>query len=122
MCDQASCVLEAGRMLEVQKIVSGRVSRFGNLYTLTISLTDVQTTRIEKTATRDHRGKIEDLLMVIIPEVSQELAEVEIERKPSVLKKWWLWTLVVGVGGGVVYVLSRDKEKESSTGSVSFEW
>jgi len=61
-CDEIKCLVRCGTSLDVQKIVGGLVTSFGETWVLTIRLVDVGTGREEKLFTRKHDGKMSELL------------------------------------------------------------
>lgn len=79
-CTSMDCAVEAGKILGMEQMVSGTVGRLGSLYTVDISLINVETSRIMKSLTRDHRGEIEGLIG-IMKSVADELAGVQ-EKTP----------------------------------------
>ncbi len=64
-CTSAECAVEAGKLLGVNKMVTGSVGKLGELYNINIRLFDVGTGRIEKTVGQKHEGSVEELLDVI---------------------------------------------------------
>jgi TolB-like protein len=70
-CTSTECAVEVGKLLNVQKMVSGSIGRLGNTYTIDLSLIDVKTAQIEKSFTRDYRGEIDGLLKVMESVASQ---------------------------------------------------
>lgn len=73
-CDETACLVEAGRLLPVEKMIGGSVGRVGNVYSAQIRLIDLMTGKVEKTATRDYRGELENLLMTGMRESAEELS------------------------------------------------
>ena len=47
-CTTTECAVEVGKMLNVQKMVSGTIGKLGRTWTMDISLIDVGTSQIEK--------------------------------------------------------------------------
>lgn len=64
-CTSTECAVEAGKLLGVQKMIAGSIGKLGALYNITIRIFDVETGRIEQTASKRHEGSIEQLLDVI---------------------------------------------------------
>ena len=64
-CTSTECAVEAGKILNVRKIVVGKIGKVGNTYTVDISTIDIQTSRIEASANRDHVGIIDGLLPIL---------------------------------------------------------
>jgi hypothetical protein len=64
-CTSTECVVEMGKLLNVQKIISGSIGKLGKIYTTDISLIDIKTARIEKSFIFDHEGEIGGLLKIM---------------------------------------------------------
>jgi curli biogenesis system outer membrane secretion channel CsgG len=60
-CTSSECVVQAGRMLGVQKMVAGSLDKLGELYTINLRLINVETGKIDTVASDDYRGPIEDV-------------------------------------------------------------
>lgn len=60
-CYDVSCLVEAGRILGAQRIVTGSVNRLGRKYIVELRAANVVNGRIEALETIDHRGPVEDL-------------------------------------------------------------
>src|SRR4030042_536036 len=58
-CTSTECAVEVGKLLNVQKMVSGSIGRIGETYTIDLSLIDVATAAIEQSFIRDHPGAID---------------------------------------------------------------
>jgi TolB-like protein len=61
-CTSTECAVEVGRLLNVQKMVSGSIGKIGRTYTIDLALIDVQTSQIENSFIRDYQGEIDGLL------------------------------------------------------------
>ncbi len=72
-CTSAECAVEVGKLLNVQKIVTGSIGKIGSVYSINIRMIDIETAKIEQTIRKRHQGKIEGLLDVM-GQVSNELA------------------------------------------------
>jgi TolB-like protein len=95
-CTSAECAVEVGKLLGVQKMVTGSIGKLGALYTVDARMFDVQTGEIERVSKREHRGGIEgliDLLGVVtkdlagIEEEPEEIAAVEPAKVEKPKKK-----------------------------------
>ena len=64
-CTSDECFVEAGKILNVKKVIAGSVGKIGSTYILNIRLIDIETSKIEKVVNKKHRGKIEGLLLLI---------------------------------------------------------
>lgn len=61
---QVANLVEYGRQLSAQKIIGGFVTSFGSAWVVTMRLVDVTTGVEEATVTREHQGRMEDLLLI----------------------------------------------------------
>ena len=123
-CTSAECAVEVGKLLGVQKMVTGSIGKLGALYTVDARMFDVQTGEIERVSKREHRGGIEgliDLLGVVtkdlagIEEEPEEIAAVEPAKVEKPKKKGsklfiWIGALAVSAGGGAAYYLLTQDE------------
>jgi len=97
-CTTTECAVEMGRLLNVEKMISGSIGKLGKTYTIDLSLIDVQTARIEKSFFRDFKGEIDgllDLMEVIANQIAAiaggkiplttdiEMASMEITSDPD---------------------------------------
>jgi TolB-like protein len=80
-CTTTECAVEMGRMLNVQKMISGTIGKLGATYTIDLSLIDVQTAQIEKSFFRDYKGEIDGLLSMM-QEISNQMAEIVYAKVP----------------------------------------
>lgn len=73
-CDETACLVEAGRLLPVQKMIGGSAGKVGNVFSAQIRLIDLKTGKVEKTATRDYQGQLDFLLTAGMRESAEELS------------------------------------------------
>lgn len=73
-CTGDECVVIAGRMLGLQQMVAGAVSKFGRIYTITLRLIDVESGKILAMSFVDSEGSIEDVLLQSTKEAVRKLA------------------------------------------------
>ncbi|MBI5818981.1 MAG: hypothetical protein HZA88_08325 [Verrucomicrobia bacterium] len=64
MCDNAQGLVKAGKMLDVNRVLGGQVSKFGNVWTVSLHLVDVSTARLLGSRAVPYEGRMEDLLTV----------------------------------------------------------
>jgi hypothetical protein len=64
-CTSTECAVEIGKILNIQKIFTGKIGRVGNTYTIDISYIDIETSRIERSFNRDHEGDIDGILPIL---------------------------------------------------------
>jgi hypothetical protein len=87
-CTTTECAVEMGRMLNVQKMMSGTIGKLGATYTIDLSLIDVETAQIEKSFFRDYKGEIDGLLS-LMQTIANQMAEIvyakaqPLEKKPA---------------------------------------
>ncbi|MBI5117118.1 SUMF1/EgtB/PvdO family nonheme iron enzyme [Candidatus Poribacteria bacterium] len=75
-CVSTECVVEAGRILGVEKMVSGTIGKVGVTYTINLRLIDVGTGNVERMAKETCRCEIDDLIYVV-GAAAKALAESE---------------------------------------------
>ena len=76
-CTTVECAVEIGQLLNVRSIVAGSIGKIEELYSISLRMIDVQTGAIVKTATKDYRGKLSEVLTEVIPEIAEILAMEE---------------------------------------------
>ncbi len=64
-CTSSECAVEAGRMLGVEKMVTGNIARLGDTYYISVTVTNVETGEVESIADEKRRGEIELLFDAI---------------------------------------------------------
>jgi len=74
LCDEASCLVEVGKMISVKQMVGGSIGKIGNIYSMQVRLVDVETGKVLKTVEEDYHGSIELLLTNVTPRVARKLA------------------------------------------------
>jgi hypothetical protein len=74
-CSNVECIVEAGKILKVEKIFAGVIGKIGRLYTVNIQMVDVATGQIQINKSRQHEGAIEDLATIVMPEMASEMTE-----------------------------------------------
>ncbi|MBI4726919.1 SUMF1/EgtB/PvdO family nonheme iron enzyme [candidate division TA06 bacterium] len=61
-CDQGACLVEAGQLLGVQKMVGGTIGKLGAVYSLQLRVIDVKTGAIDKAFSKSYAGDVSILL------------------------------------------------------------
>jgi TolB-like protein len=64
MCDNAQGLVKVGKMLDVNRVLGGQVSKFGNVWTVSLNLVDVSTAKLLGSRAVPYEGRMEDLLTV----------------------------------------------------------
>lgn len=72
-CDAVACLVEAGRLLAVQKIIGGSIGQIGQVISIQVRIIDLRTGAVERTAVRDYSGGVEMVLTQGMREVALEL-------------------------------------------------
>ncbi|MCF7804416.1 MAG: hypothetical protein K9N46_14730 [Candidatus Marinimicrobia bacterium] len=73
-CTSTECLVEVGRVLGVEKMVGGSVSRVGNTFSIAARFVNVESAEITGVATYDYEGQIDGLLRNGMKAVAHELA------------------------------------------------
>ncbi|MFC2088132.1 PEGA domain-containing protein [Calditrichota bacterium] len=79
-CTTTECAVEVGKMLNVQKMVSGTIGKLGQTWTMDISLIDIETSHIEKSFFQDFKGEIDGLLTEI-ESVAVQIANISAKKE-----------------------------------------
>ena len=61
-CSTDECMVEVGKLIGVEKIVGGSISKVGRTYSVSSRIVSVETGKILKGATYDYKGEIDELL------------------------------------------------------------
>ena len=78
-CVSSECAVEVGKLLSVQKIVLGSISKIGSTFSVNAKIVDVESGEIITTANYKHRGLIDDLLTNGMAEVVAKLTEKNLQ-------------------------------------------
>jgi hypothetical protein len=73
-CDEASCLVEVGQILGVERMVAGSIGKVGNFYTISLRMINVATGEILYTVNVDHKGSIEDVISKATGDAAVKLA------------------------------------------------
>ena len=73
-CTSDECIVEVGRLIGVEQIVGGSISKVGRTYSVSARIVSIETGKILKTATYDFRGEIDDLLVSGMRKIAVKLA------------------------------------------------
>lgn len=117
-CTSTECAVEAGKILNVQKMVTAIIGKIGSTWTVNISLINVESSQIEKSLNKTYRGEIDGLIPI--------LKEIAIAMMPPVEPISDIPLYVSGISaiaatGISVYSIiqasdSYDKYKKATTG------
>jgi TolB-like protein len=82
-CTSNECVVEIGRLANVEQVVAGSVSRVGSVYSIAARMVNVESGQIEHIATFDYEGRIGELLKTGMGVVARELSGQETNAEVS---------------------------------------
>lgn len=91
-CDETSCLIEAGKLLAVQKMVGGSIGKIGKNWVINIRVVDVLTGQVEKAFTKYYKGSVDQLLLnmresgweiALMTGVTPEVLKEQYMKKPS---------------------------------------
>ena len=114
-CSQVECVVEAGKILKVQKMFFGAIGKVGRVFNVTIQMVDVETAKIQLTESQNYEGDVEELLYQVVPSMAATLASKLAGKpiKPRTVSSGSSWYWYVGgavlVGGGAAVLLLKSK-------------
>ncbi len=76
-CTSNECAIEIGKLVGVNKMIAGSISKIGEFYTVSVRLMDVESGKIEATAIEDIKGSLGDVLTKAMPAIAQQISGVE---------------------------------------------
>ncbi|UCD83809.1 MAG: outer membrane beta-barrel protein [Deltaproteobacteria bacterium] len=85
-CTTSECAVEAGRLLGVDKIVTGNIAKLGNIFYVSVTITNAETGEVESIADDQSRGDIEKLFGVIRKIAGKITGEIPDVLAPEALK------------------------------------
>ena len=134
VCSSTECMVEAGHILGVDRMIAGSVAQVGNIHTLSVQMIDIQTGRMMLSRDEDCDCPIEDVLTRSVRNIALKLAGLDPDESatPEIedgKKRFpWLWVGVGAaiIGGGVAAIMSGGEDggqngSTVSTGSISVE-
>lgn len=74
-CTSNECLVEVGRLLGVQQMVGGSISKIGTLFSVSTRLVDVETGEVLNVSDYDIDGGLEDVLRSGMKEVAETLSK-----------------------------------------------
>lgn len=86
-CTSNECLVEIGRLVNVNQIVGGSYSKIGDVFTVSARIVDVETGRVVKVYDFDYEGDISELLTTGMYKVARELSGLEAESKINIFTK-----------------------------------
>ena len=108
-CTTTECAVEMGRLLNMQKMISGSIGKLGKTYTIDLSLIDVQTAQIEKSFFRDFKGEIDGLLNLMQVIANQITVIVGGTAQPEIRKEGKIVNLEINSDpeGAIIFINER---------------
>ena len=74
-CTTTECIVEVGKLIGVEQIIGGSISKVGNTFSISARIVSVETVNILHTATHDYKGEIDDLLTTGMKKVAKDLTK-----------------------------------------------
>ncbi len=82
-CTSDACMVEAGQLLGVELMLAGSISLVGSTYSVEMRLINIGTGEIQKSASYDMRGQIDDLLTKGMEKAANILQGIEDASTPE---------------------------------------
>ncbi|RQW04533.1 hypothetical protein EH223_07090 [candidate division KSB1 bacterium] len=82
-CTTDECIVAIGRLVGVEQMIGGSISKLGNIYSVAARIVSVETGEILKIATYDHEGRLEDLLKYGMADVAKKLTGLSPGKPPA---------------------------------------
>lgn len=96
-CVSDSCAVELGKMLQADRILIGQVGLVGKTYSVSARIVDVGSSRTIRTADRQYKGSIDDVMNSVIIGLGDDLLIGKVKKSKT---KWYLIAGAVIAGGG----------------------
>ena len=121
-CSQVECIVEAGKILKVERMFAGTIGKVGELFNVNIQTIDIATAQIVSNRSRQHRGDIEELLSDIIPDMARQMAADLTGRVYEAAGGgggwiWWVLGIAIVGGGGAGAYLFLSQQKDDGDGT-----
>lgn len=104
-CNYAQCLSELGKVLGVERVAYGSVSRRGMLYTFQLRIVNVENGEIVFHQTLEHSGEFQAFLSKTIPQMARELTGTNLSANTSY--QWVLIAAAVITFGIAIYFLNK---------------
>ena len=72
-CTTSECVVQIGQLVNVEKMVAGRINKIGNTFSSSVRIIDISTGSIDKIVSFDYTGPIDELLKRGMKKIAIEL-------------------------------------------------
>lgn len=80
-CNTDECIVEAGRLIGVTRMIAGSVGKVGTIYTVSLRMIDVETGRMIISKTEDSKCPIEDVLTTSLKNIALKMAGIKTDDK-----------------------------------------
>ena len=110
-CTYSYCLADVGKVLGVQKVMHGSITRRGKFYTLRLRLIDVQSAEIVFDRKPEYSGEFDRLAAEVLPGEAKAASEYSLESGT----KWYVITAVIVVTVGAIYSLYKAFTKTSAS-------
>ena len=110
-CTTAECAVEVGQLLGSQLIISGSISKVGNVFSVSSRIISVETGEIYKMSNHDHQGEIGKLLMTGINIAVNKLISGEVpnlKTAPRIIVREKYGSLAINSGSKSVMLKIRN--------------
>ena len=98
-CVSDSCAVEMGKLLGADRIIMGQVGLIGRTYSVSARIIDLESSKTLRSADRQYRGSIDELMNTVIVDIGDELLRGK--AKQSKMKYYLLAGVVIaGAGAG----------------------
>ncbi len=118
-CTYSYCLADAGKVLGVQRVMHGSVTRRGKLYTLRLRFINVRNAEILSDRKSEYSGEFERLLSDVLPAEAQAASDYSVESAAP----WYVPAAAIAVTVGIIYWIYRSfnktAESESTDGGPS---
>ncbi len=102
-CVSDSCAVELGKMLGADRIIMGQVGLIGRTYSVSARIIDLESSKTLRSADRQYRGSIDELMNTVIVEIGDELLMGKVKKSKM---KYYLLAGVVIAGAGAGAAMS----------------
>lgn len=116
-CDDASCLVEIGKVLGAELIIGGSVSQVGDYYTVTIRIVDVATGEVVNSVSSSEYFSSERLLNKGVRRLVDQL--LNSKRRNQLLTSPYFWggaAAAVGAGTAVYLQMTKDDNNGPENG------
>lgn len=110
-CTYSYCLADAGKVLGVQKVMHGSITRRGKLYTLHLRLIDVRNAQIVLDRKPEHSGEFDQLVSEMLPEEARAASEYSLVPDT----KWYVVAAAIVVTVGAIYSIYRAFNKTAAS-------